>query len=77
MKKWPMWAGEQVVGMLDRHHFACAVQYPGDDKFYLTPRRMPPRKVLKKMLKHMQDHQIESLEFGEETKRLIDAARKK
>jgi len=43
-KKWPFWNGEQVVGRMSRRHFACIIQYPGDDNWYLVPRRIPPKK---------------------------------
>ena len=45
MKKWPLWNGERVVGRLPRRHFACVVQYPGDDvNWWVEPRKMPSRK---------------------------------
>lgn len=49
-KKWPVWNGEKVVGILPDRHFACIVQYPGDDNWYVTPRKMPPQKKLMQLI---------------------------
>jgi hypothetical protein len=46
IKKWPEWSGEIIVGMF---------QYPGDDdNWWVTPRKMPPKKKLKRILQEME-----------------------
>jgi hypothetical protein len=53
IKKWPMYTNEKIVGILPRRHFACAVQYPGDELYYIEPRKMPSKKVMREILKKM------------------------
>jgi len=50
MKKWPEWNGETVVGVLPHRHFACIVQYPGDNNWYVTPRKMPAKRKLDRLI---------------------------